>query len=167
MRMPFATAVGLLCTVALVAAACRRGGTDWRILQLYSGETSVELLRRPAKVQAFRLDPTARAPTDAPHVGPYVASGPVVDVPAEAAAELAAVLAEADSYDWRRGPKALRPTYGFQFVRGAHVLEVALDLDVDEVAAFASGRRLGPVASIAPSRARLDAVVRRVFPDAK
>jgi hypothetical protein len=154
-------------TVALVLsfAACKKGGADWRILQLYSGETSVDLLQHPSKVQAFRVDAAPRAPKlGETHAGPFIATAPSVDVPADAAASLSALLSDADAYDWRRGGKQFRPQVGLVFVRGAYVLELALDFDTAQIRVYAGDQPLGSQ-SIAPSRDRFLAVAKRVFPD--
>jgi len=158
------TAAALISALAVVPA-CKRGGTDWRILQLYSGETSVELLKNPSKVQAFRVDAAPRAPKPGEtHAGPFIATAPAVDVPADAAIELSTLLRDADAYDWRRGGKQFRPQVGVVFVRGAYVLELALDFDTSQVRVYAGDQPLGSQ-SIAPSRERFLAVAKRTFPD--
>lgn len=160
----------LASSVALAAAvvACRRTGPDWRIVQLYSGETTVDLLQHPSKVQAFPLDATGRAtaPGEA-HAGPYAATAAPVDVPADAAAELSKILFDADSYDWRRGPKdgSFRPQVGLWFVRGSYQLEISLDLESERIAVHAGGQPLGPVLSIEPARARLTEIAKKLLPN--
>jgi hypothetical protein len=148
------------------SAACRRSGPDWRIVQLYSGETSVDLLEHPAKVQAFRLAPVPAAPkTGDVHAGPYLASAAPVDVPADAAAELSSILGDADTYDWQRGAKRdpFRPQVGLWFVRGAYVLEIALDLANAQIGVYAGDQPLG-VQSFDAARPRLLAIAKRLFP---
>jgi hypothetical protein len=159
-----------LLAAALVAAtgvvACRKSGPDWRILQLYSGETSVDLLQHPAKVQAFRLAPPGAAPKPGEvHAGPYVAAATAIDVPADAAAELSQILADADTYDWQRGAKreAFRPQVGLWFVRGAYILEIALDLDTAQIAVYAGEQPLG-VQAFDSARPRMLAIAKRLFP---
>jgi len=158
------TAAALIASLA-VFAACKKGGADWRILQLYSGETSVDLLSHPSKVQAFRVDAAPRAPKlGETHAGPFIATAPSVDVPADATAELSKLLQDADAYDWRRGPKPFKPQVGLAFVRGAYVLELALDFDTSQIRVYAGDHPRGSQ-SIAPSRERFLAVAKRVFPD--
>jgi hypothetical protein len=164
-RTNAALTVGALVASLAAFSACKKGGADWRILQLYSGETSVDLLAHPSKVQAFRVAAAPRAPkTGETHAGPFIATAPIVDVPADAAAELSATLSDADAYDWRRGPKPFAPQIGLAFVRGAYVLEAALDLDTAQIRVFAGDQPLGSQ-SIAPSRARFLAVAKRLFKD--
>ena len=149
----------------LAAAACGKAGTDWRILQLYSGETSVELLRRPAKVQAFRVEAAPRAPgPDEAHAGPFIAAAAPIDVPADAAAALSAVFVDADSYGWRDRPRPCRPQVGLLFVRGPYVLELALDLDAGQVRVFAGDQPLGAQGIDAAALPRLVEIAKRLFP---
>jgi hypothetical protein len=162
-----AAAVLLSSLAVFGAAACKKKGTDWRILQLYSGETSVALLRSPAKVQAFRLAPLGAPPNPGDvHAGPYVASAAPVDVPADAAAELSTILADPDTYDWQRGAKrdGFRPQVGLWFVRGAYVLEIALDLDSAQLGVYAGDQPLG-VVSCDTAKDRFAAIAKRVLPD--
>ena len=161
----------LFVAAALLAAtgvgACRKSGPDWRILQLYSGETSVDLLQHPAKVQAFRLAPPGPVPKPGEvHAGPYVAAAPAIDVPADVSAELSAILADADTYDWRRGAKkdAFRPQVALWFVRGAYVLEIALDLETAQIAVYAGEQPLG-VQAFDTARPRMLEIAKRLFPD--
>jgi len=156
---------------ALVAAtavvACKKSGPDWRILQLYSGETSVDLLTHPMSVQAFRLAPPGAVPKPGEvHAGPYVAAAPAFDVPADTAAELSKILADADTYDWQRGAKrdAFRPQMALWFVRGAYILEIALDLDTAQIAVYAGEQPLG-VQAFDSARPRMVAIAKRLFPD--
>jgi hypothetical protein len=160
------TAALLVAAAALFAsAACRRDSTDWRILQLYSGETSVDVLRTPSKVRAFRVDPAGRTPKQGEvHAGPFIANGAAVDAPDDAAAELSALFGDAASYDWQLDAKKCRPQMGLNFVRGAYVLELALDLESAQVRVFAGDQPLG-WQSVAPSRDRLVAAAKRLFPN--
>jgi hypothetical protein len=150
---------------ALGTGACRRSGPDWRILQLYSGERTADLLAHPASVRAFPLDPVRRegAAGDV-HAGPFAAAGAARDVHADAAAELSAVLSDAASYDWQRGPKRtpFRPRIGFWFVRGAYVLEVAVDLETAQLGVYAGGQTLG-LQSVDPAVAKLASVAERAL----
>ncbi len=163
---PALTALLVVAAAALVAvAACGRGGADWRILQLYSGETSVDVLQHPSKVLGFRVDPAGRAPKPGEvHAGPFIASAAAVDAPDDTAAELSSLLFDAASYDWQRGGKRFRPQVGLHFVRGAYVLELALDLDSGQIRVFAGDQPLG-WQSVAPSRDRLVAAAKRLFPN--
>lgn len=157
-----------LIAVALVAAfaACKRSGPDWRVANLYAGGTSMDLLLHPAKVQAFRVDPLPRArKADEAHAGPFVASAAPVDVAADVAAELTKIFADAQTYDWQRGPKreAFRPQTGLLFIRGAYALEIALDLETAQIAVFAGDQPLGRQ-TFDGARERLVAIAKRVFP---
>jgi hypothetical protein len=157
--------VNVLLLLLVVVAACKRSGPDWRILQLYSGETSLGLLREPSKVQAFRVDAAPRKPAHGEvHAGPFVATAPPVDVPKDAAQELSNLLLDAETFDWRRGAKPFRPQVGLWFVRGAYVLEIALDFDTAQLRVYAGDQPLGSQ-SVAPSRDRFLAVAKRLFPD--
>lgn len=158
----------LIAAVLLVSlAACKRGEPDWRIQNLYAGRTSIDLLLHPAKVEAFRVDPAPRAPKpEETHAGPFIASAAPVVVPADVAAELTKILADAETYDWQRGPKRepLRPQAGFLFIRGAYALEVALDLETAQIAVFGGDQPLGRQ-SFDTARERLVAIAKRVFKD--
>jgi hypothetical protein len=144
---------------AAAVGACRRTGPDWRILQLYAGETSVDLLAHPSKVQMFRVGPASAAKADV-RAGPYAATGPVVDLAPALAEEASALLADPASYDWQRMKKdAFQPQAALWFVRGANVLEVAVDLRSAKVEVFAGGQRLG-WQQIDPSRERMLALVK-------
>lgn len=151
---------------ALLVGACKRDSADWRILQLYAGEATLEIVRKPARVQAFPVNanPVAPKPDDV-HVGPFVASGARVDASPEIAAELSKILSDADTFDWRRGPKRepIRPQIGLWFVRGADVLEIALDLDTSQMGVFAAGQTLG-VQSFDDARPRLVELAKRLLP---
>jgi hypothetical protein len=153
--------------VAASAVACRKSGPDWRILQLYSGQTSVDLLQHPANVQAFRLAPPGPVPKPGElHAGPYVAAAPAVSVPADVSAELSKILTDADTYDWRRGAKKddFRPQVALWFVRGAYVLEIALDLETAQLAVYAGEQPLG-VQAFDTARPRMVEIAKRLFPD--
>jgi hypothetical protein len=167
MKSPLGRAVLLLPLLLTAVVACKRRGVDWRIEQLYASETSADVVRRPAKVQAFRVRPDAGefAPGDV-HAGPFVASGSAVDVPPETAAELSAVFFDAGSFDWAGSPPrgVLRPQVGLWFMKGGRVLEIALDLETDQVGVFAGDQPLGHW-SIDPARDRLSAAMKRVFVD--
>lgn len=154
-------------SVSIAAAACRRDGParpDWRVIHLYAGETSVDLLQHPARVQMFRIDPDRpRAKEGEPHVGPYAASTTPVDVPADVAAELSKLLADAGSYDWQHMKNApFRPRVGLTFQRGAYALEIALDLESAKLKVFAGDQPL-PWQDCDPARDRLAAIVKRVL----
>jgi len=162
-RRSHAALIAALAAASLVA--CKRDGPDWRILQLYSGETSVEVLRRPSKVTACRVDPISRAPKPGEtRVGSYTVAGAQVEAPPEVAAELSSLLSDADAYDWRKSIRGMAPQIGLQFVKGAYVLEVVIDFDSAATFVSAGGQPLG-WKSIAPSRDRLLALVKRALPD--
>ena len=155
-----------LLLLVLFASGCRRGGTDWRILKLYGGTTSVELLRHAPKVQAFRLAPPGAAPKPGEvHAGPYVASAAPVEIPVDVVAELSAILVDPETYDWRRVKRdAFRPQVGLWFVRGAYILEIALDLETAQITAYAGEQPMG-AEDFDAARPRLLALVKRVFPN--
>lgn len=166
MIRPIALAAALA-GLSLAFVACGRNGParpDWRVIHLYAGETSVDLLQHPARVQMFRIDPDRpRAKEGEPHVGPYAAATTPVDVPADAAAELSAILADADSYDWQHMKNApFRPGVGLSFQRGAYALEIALDLDSAKLKVFAGDQPL-PWQDCDPARERLAAIVKRLL----
>lgn len=152
--------------VAAGAVACRRSGPDWRILQLYAGERTADIVAHPDGVRVFAVDPERR--TDPPgelHAGPFAAAGEATDVPADAAAELAKMFSDPASYDWPRGRATFHPRLGLWFVRGAYVLELAVDLDSAQVGVYAGGQTLG-LQSIDPAVAKLAEIVKRVRRDA-
>jgi hypothetical protein len=158
---------GLLAAVllVLVACSCSRRGSDWRILQLYSGETTVEVLAHPTKVQLSRLGDPAAAKREDVRAGAYPAAGPVLDLPQPAAAELSQILSDAASYEWQRtrsGPFA--PQVGVWFVRGAYVLALALDVQSGRVSVHAGDQFLGTQALDDSARRRLLAVARAALP---
>ena len=160
-------ACAVACVLAVVGAACKRSGPDWRIAQLYANERTLDLLAHPASVRAFPLDPALRAgaPGDL-HAGPFSAAGQAKDVPADAAAELSAVLGDAASYEWQRGPKRnapFRPRLGLWFVKGPYVLELAVDLDTAQMGVYAGGQTLG-LQSVDPAVARLASIAGTVLP---
>jgi hypothetical protein len=158
--------VVVVVAVVLAVAGCRREGPDWRVKQFYAGKTSIDLLTSPAKVEAFRVEPVPRraAPGEA-SAGPFVAAGPVTEVPPAEAAEISKLLLDAESYAWRRGAKRepFRAQAGLWFTRGAYSLHVALDVASGQIAAYAGGQLLG-VQAIDPAREPLLAALRRVFP---
>ena len=156
-----ALAAALLAAAALAASVllcgCSKNRPDWRILQLYSGETSADLLLHPAKVQMFRLAAPG-TPTGAVHAGPYAAAGDPVELTAAQAAEMSAILADPATYDWQRVKQVpFVPKVGVWFVRGAYILEVALDLDSAQIGVYAGGQALGSQ-GIDAARARIAAV---------
>jgi hypothetical protein len=154
------------CVLVLAGEACKRSGPDWRIIQLYANERTLDLLAHPASVRAFPLDPVRREGTPGDvHAGPFAAAGDAREVPADAAAELSRVLTDAASYDWQRGPKGsgFRPRLGLWFVRGSYVLELAVDLDSAQVGVYAGGQTLG-LQSIDPAAAGLAEIAGRVLP---
>ena len=158
--------VAACAALALGAVTCKRSGPDWRILQLYAGERTANLLAHPASVRAFPLDPVRReGPPGDVHAGPFAAAGEVRDVPADAAAELSKILSDAASYDWQRGPKRgpFRPQLGLWFVRGSYVLELAVDLDLAQLGVYAGGQTLG-LQSVDPAVARLAEIAGKVLP---
>lgn len=161
-RAAFLLVAALAC-VAFVA--CTRGGADWRILQLYAGETTLDVLKKPTAVQAFRVDARqATIKSGDVHVGPFVATTAPLDVPADAAAELSKILSDADSFDWPRSKSAVvRPQIGLLFVQGSKVLEIALDLESSQEYVFAAEQTLG-WQSVDPARARLVVLAKRLFP---
>jgi hypothetical protein len=154
----------LACVAALAAGACRRSGPDWRILQLYAGQRSAELLSKPAAVRAFPLDPVPSKSPGEVHAGPFAAAGEARDVPADAAAELSRIFSDAASYDWQRGPKreGFRPRVGLWFVRGSYVLELAVDVESAQVGVYAGGQTLG-LQSVDPAAPALAAIAERVL----
>lgn len=152
-----AAVVLVVCGALFAAATCKRSGPDWRILQLYAGERSADLLAHPASVRSFELDPSPRRDGHGDlHAGPFAGKGDARDVAPGDAAALAAILSDAESYDWQRGPKRtpFRPTRGLWFVRGSYVLELALDLESAQLGVYAGGQTLG-VQSIDPAAGRL------------
>jgi len=157
--------VVLACAAAFAAFACRRSGPDWRIVQLYAGQRSAELLANPAAVRAFPLDPaqTTKAPGEL-RAGPFAAAGEARNVAAADAAELSRIFSDAASYDWQRGPKreGFRPSVGLWFVRGSYVLELAVDVESAQVGVYAGGQTLG-LQSIDPAAPSVAAIAERVL----
>jgi hypothetical protein len=163
-----AALVAAAAVLAIVSAAgCPKSGPDWRVIQLYGGETSVALLRNADRVQAFRLGPPANgAKTPAPevHAGPFPADGQRVELTTPLAAELSSILLDADTYNWQRMRNTdFRPQIGLWFVRGSYVLEVAVDFESGRIWAYGGGQVLG-ARDIASGRDRVLAVAKAAFP---
>lgn len=158
-----AAVFGPVLLLALAAAAGCRG--DWRVSSLYGGATSIQVLREPQKVEAFRIDPARRATQDEARVGEYpVTSGPVA-VDAATAAELSSILLDAATYDWLSAKGCeFTPGVGLRFVRDASRVEIALCFECDELMVFRMERRVG-MEDFDAARPRLVAVAKRLFPD--
>lgn len=154
------------CACALLSVSCRSRGPDWRIVALYGGGTSTDVLAKPLAVDAFRIDP-ALPPMDAsaPRIGDFaITSGPVA-LDAAAVQEMSSVLLDPDTYDWARAKGCdFMPGVGLRFVKDASRVEIALCFECDELMIFRMGRRVG-MEDFDTARPRLVAVVKRLFPD--
>lgn len=160
----FVVAVALAALVAL--PGCRRGGPDWRIVQLYGGKGSLQAIQQADSVTAFRIEPDPSRPeAGAASVGIHrVISGPEDVAPADAAA-LAAVFQDPDTYDWQRAKSCeFRPGVGLRFARGASRVDLALCFECDMLTIHREGRRIG-VEDFDDARAPLVAIMQRTFPD--
>jgi hypothetical protein len=160
-------ASALLVAAVLLTAACRRDGRpDWRVVQLYGGPGSVEALTSPVTVEAFRIDSVPRKPEPGvAFVGVHAVTAGPVSVSAEAAKELSAVLADADTYDWHRAKSdPYRPTVGLRFSRDVSRVDLALDFVSNMLTVHRHGKMIN-VEDIDDGRARLLAVVKPLFPD--
>ncbi len=140
-----AAALATIAALALLVTGCSRKGPDWRVLQLYGGQGSVEALQSAARVEAFRVDPAARPPEPGvAYVGVHRVSAGPDDVPAAVAAELGALLADAGTYDWRHAKgDPYRPTYGLRFSRDVSKVDIALDLESRMLTIHRHGKRIG------------------------
>ena len=154
------------CACALLTVSCRSRGPDWRIVALYGGGTSTDVLAKPLAVEAFRIDP-ALPPKDAsaPRIGDFaITSGPVA-LDAAAVQEMSSVLLDPDTYDWARAKGCdFMPGVGLRFVKDASRVEIALCFECDELMIFRMGRRVG-MEDFDTARPRLVAVMKRLFPD--
>jgi hypothetical protein len=142
-------ASALLVAAALagaLAAGC--GRADWRVVQLYGGQGSLEILSGPERVEVFRVESQPSRPEAgegaAQRVGEFrVTAGPQV-LDEGGAAELAAILRDPATYDWHRAKgDPFRPTVGVRFRRGASRLELVLDFESAMLLAYRHGRRVG------------------------
>lgn len=164
MKRSVAVVLGLLVTATL-GAGCRKGATDWRVIQLYGGAVSVDLLKHPSKVQMFRVGAERRDPAPGQvHAGPYVASGAPVEIAPADAAALSALFADAATYDWQRVKRVpFSPQTGVWFIRGSYVLELALDLETAQITAYANGQTIA-AEDFDAARLQVLAIAQRAFP---
>lgn len=180
-RTPFPLVAAAAAVAALALGACRDAvrrspsdpawRPDWRVAQLYGGPTSMDVLRSPQRVEAFRLDPSnppSPALAGAPRLGDFAVTAGPVAVDAASAQELTSVLLDADTYDWLRAKGCdFQPGVGLRFVKEASRVEVVLCFSCDELMIFRHGQRVG-MEDFDAARPRLVAVAKRLFPqDAK
>ena len=156
--------LGAIVLAALALGACR-DGPDWRVLQLYGGQGSLDALRSPVRVEAFRIAPESGPPeAGVPFVGVHrVVAGPV-EVPPDLAAALSSALLDADTYDWRHAKgDPFRPTYGLRFAKDVSRVDLALDLESRMLTVHRHGRRIG-VEDFDAAAPRIAEILRRSFP---
>lgn len=153
----------------LVAASCSARGPDWRVVSLYGGGTSTDVLAAPQAVEAFRIDP-ALPPKDpaAPRIGDFAITSEPVVLDAAAVQELSQILLDPDTYDWLRAKGCeFSPGVGLRLVKDASRVEIAMCFECDELMIFRMGQRVN-MEDFDAARPRLVALMKRLFPaDAK
>ena len=154
----------LLVTALSLAIGCRGGKPDWRITQLYGGPGSVQALTAPVSVDAFRIEPVARgAEPGVAFVGVHeVTAGPVALSPEQSKA-LSTILANPDTYDWRRAKSdPYAPTIGIRFSRDVSRVDLAFDFTSNMLTIHRHGKRIG-VEDFDNARPALLALVKTLF----
>lgn len=142
-------------------------GVDPRIALLFGGTDTVDLVRTADKVEAFRINGQRRSSFDSIGqdilYGCKVLSEPI-PVDRETHAELAAVLADSDTYFWIGGKKCKpQPGVALRFTKGQETLDILLCFECD-ILEINDGD--GPVfEDFDYGRARLVAVVKQLFPN--
>lgn len=159
-------AVLALALTLLAATGCRKGRADWRITQLFGGLGSVEVLKSPSRVEAFRIaSEPGEAPADRTSIGHYPATSAAVEVDAETSKELSTLLLDPDTYDFLRAKGCeFVPGVGLRLYREPSRVDIALCFSCDELMIFREGRRVG-FEDFDAARPRLVAIVKRLFPD--
>lgn len=131
-----------LAVVAFAAEALYRARA---VSQMFGGDAALDTVAHASRVEAFRLGPLPADVQwqDAAREDYPVTSGPV-DVPAPAAAEIAAALISKDSYRWH-SIKLCMPNYGVRlsFYREADRVDVFLCFECDILGIAHNGRATG------------------------
>lgn len=175
------TAAALLLAGGLFGMAkVLQKGTDWRVIQLLGGATSVQCVKEPQVVEAFLVDvspaPAAGGDSSASPppdllagsalrvAGHRVVAGPVV-LQATDTAALREILLSAETYDWYANKRENRaqPLLGLRFVRDASRLEIAVSFADDTLTTWRLGRAVG-YEDCDAARPALLALARRLFP---
>ena len=162
-RFAYAISVGLIAVFAVSVTAC--SGPDWRVVKLYGGRGSIELIQKPTAVEAFRLAPDGLPKgSETPRFGRFEITSDPVAVSAEDAKILDTILTSPDTYDWHRAKGCIfTPGVGLRFARETSYLDIALCFACDELQIYREGRVVG-MEDFDDARPQLLAIAKRLFP---